>query len=109
MKEITGNEHHAAYKSISGMKTLLGNSGMLAYLSYMAERLVFGRELLKDTGSIYLHRDPTASHYLKKVMDDIFGQKNFRNEIVWDYGKTSNAAAKKFLRGSRHYSVLLAE
>ena len=56
---------------------------MLAYITYMAERLAFCRELLKETGSIYLHCDPTASHSLKLVMDAIFGAKNFRNQIVW--------------------------
>ena len=58
---------------------------MLAYLSYMALRLVECRSVLKETGSIYLHCDPTASHYLKVVLDAVFGAKNFRNEIVWCY------------------------
>ena len=83
---------HPAYKSIFALKTLLGKSGMLSYLSYMAERLALLREMLKDTGSIYLHCDPHASHYLKIVMDNIFGAENFRNEIVWCYGKWSNKA-----------------
>ena len=56
---------------------------MLAYLAYMAERLALLRMMLKETGSIYLHCDPHASHYLKMVMDDIFGAENFRNQIVW--------------------------
>ena len=50
---------------------------MLAYLSYMALRLVECRSVLKETGSIYLHCDPTASHYLKVVLDAVFGAKNF--------------------------------
>jgi adenine specific DNA methylase Mod len=62
---------------------LLGTSNMMAYLSMMAPRLVELRRVLKPTGSIYLHCDPTASHYLKVVMDSIFGATNFRNEIVW--------------------------
>ena len=49
----------------------------------MAVRLLEMRRLLKDTGSIYLHCDPTASHYLKTLMDAVFGQGRFRNEIVW--------------------------
>ena len=56
---------------------------LLAYLSYMVERLLQMKLILKPTGSIYLHCDPTASHYLKAMMDAIFGHQNFRNEIVW--------------------------
>ena len=59
------------------------SEGMGAYMCFMAVRLLAMRRLLKPTGSIYLHCDPTASHYLKAVMDAIFGQKNFRNQIVW--------------------------
>ena len=58
---------------------------MLAYLTYMAERLGQMHRLLKPTGSIYLHCDPTASHYLKTLMDCIFGHQNFKNEIIWSY------------------------
>ena len=56
---------------------------LLAYLSYMVQRLVVMKGLLRPTGSIYLHCDPTASHYIKVMMDGIFGHENFRNEIVW--------------------------
>ena len=56
---------------------------MLAYLTMMAPRLIELRRVLRDTGSIYLHCDPTASHYLKLLMDAIFGVENFRNEIIW--------------------------
>ncbi len=55
------------------------------YLSYMAIRLIEIHRVLKDTGSVYLHCDPTMSHYLKLSMDCIFGEKNFRNEIIWCY------------------------
>ena len=58
---------------------------LAAYLSYMTERLIWMKKILKPTGSIYLHCDPTASHYIKAVMDVIFGHQNFRNEIVWCY------------------------
>ena len=51
----------------------------------MGVRLLEMRRLLKPTGSIYLHCDPTASHYLKMVLDAVFGQGNFRNEVVWAY------------------------
>ena len=79
---------HPAYLSISGFYQMRPDgNGMLSYLSYMAERLAEMKRLLKPTGSIYLHCDPTASHYLKIIMDDIFGdgKKNYRNEIVWCY------------------------
>ena len=63
---------------------------MLAYLSYMAQRLIQCQRVLKDTGSIYLHCDPTASHYLKILLDAVFGAKYFRNEIVWCYTGPAN-------------------
>ena len=59
------------------------NPNLLAYLSYMTQRLLPMRGILKPTGSIYLHCDPTASHYIKVMMDSIFGHENFRSEIVW--------------------------
>jgi site-specific DNA-methyltransferase (adenine-specific) len=66
---------------------------MSAYLTYMAQRVIEMHRILKDTGSIYLHCDPTASHYLKGLLDMIFGKNNFRNEIVWGY--TGPSSAKK--------------
>ena len=77
---------HPAHKAVVGLRTLIGEGGMLAYLSYMAERLAEMPRILKRTGSIYLHCDPTASHGLKLVMDTIFGPRScfrFRNEIIW--------------------------
>ena len=103
VKLITGDiyhddyHHHPAFKSILALKILIGKSGMLAYLSYMAERLALLRMMLKDTGSIYLHCDPHASHYLKMLMDDIFGAENFRNEIIWHYS-AGHSPRKDFKR-----------
>ena len=71
---------HAA---IVGLNGILGPSGMLAYLTYMAERLEHIVRLLKPTGSVYLHCDPTAAHYLKVLMDAALGAGNFRNEVIW--------------------------
>ena len=71
--------------AIVGLHMMLDECGMLAYLTYMAPRLAEIRRVLKDTGSVYLHCDPTASHYLKLVMDAVFGKKAYRNEIVWPY------------------------
>jgi len=64
--------------------TFLGASDMLAYLTMMAPRLVELRRVLKPTGSLYLHCDPTASHYLKMLLDAVFGPGNFRNEVTWE-------------------------
>ena len=63
------------------------SDGMGAFLCFMAIRLLEMRRVLKDTGSIYLHCDPTASHYLKTIMDAIFGIKWFQNEVIWHYAK----------------------
>ena len=75
-----------ASKVIAAFETLIPRSKVLSYTSYMAERLFQMWRILKPTGSIYLHCDPYASHYLKLVMDAIFGEKHFRNEIVWFKG-----------------------
>ena len=74
-----------------------------SYLVYMATRLLEMPRLLKPTGSIYLHCDPTMSHYLKLMMDAIFGRDNFRNEIVWSY-RTGGASKRRFAR--KHDIVL---
>jgi DNA modification methylase len=68
---------------MQAFRTFLGPCDMLAYLAMMAPRLVELHRVLKPTGSIYLHCDPTASHYLKLLLDAVFGPMNFRNEIVW--------------------------
>lgn len=68
---------------IGALRSSIGENQMLAYLVMMAARLVELHRVLKPTGSLYLHCDPTASHYLKIILDTIFGPQNFRNEIVW--------------------------
>ena len=98
VEKIKGALGHPAHKAIRGLAEMLPETGMLAYLVYMAERLAEMHRILKDSGSIYLHCDPTASHYLKTIMDDIFGADNFRNEIVWAYSKPRNTKYK-FLAG----------
>ena len=92
-----------AHNAIDGLHRLLGESGMLAYLTYMAERLGECWRLLKPSGSIYLHCDPTASHYLKIVMDSVFGAANFINEITW---KRTSAHSRVVRYGPIH-DVLL--
>ncbi|MCY4556469.1 MAG: site-specific DNA-methyltransferase [Chloroflexi bacterium] len=76
---------------------------LLAYLSYMVERLLVMKRILKPTGSIYLHCDPTASHYIKVMMDGIFGHKNFLNEVIWHY--QTGGAGKRFY-AKKHDSIL---
>ena len=71
-----------------------------SYLAYMAVRLLEMKRILKPTGSIYLHCDPTMSHYLKLVMDAIFGKGSFRNEVVWRYKKYQKAKMRYFTRNS---------
>jgi len=84
-------DHPKLHKLLEAVKEIEGGASYnFYYLVYMAVRLVECHRVLKDTGSIYLHCDPTMSHYLKLVMDYIFGEKNFRNEIVWSYRWASN-------------------
>ncbi len=65
------------------LRGFLGENDMMAYLTIMANRLLELHRVLKPTGSLYLHCDPTASHYLKIVLDGVFGKENFKSEIVW--------------------------
>ena len=76
-------------------KAVKGNKGaMRAYLAFMGPRLAEMHRILKDTGSIYLHCDPTASHYLKALMDSLFGSDNFRNEVIWKRTSTKSLAKR---------------
>lgn len=79
---VTGAPERVA-TAIGALRELIGNNQMMAYLVMMAARLVELHRVLKPTGSLYLHCDPTASHYLKVVLDALFGTENFVNEIVW--------------------------
>lgn len=90
-------------KAMQSFRLLLGETDMLAYLSMMAPRLLELRRVLKPTGSIYLHCDPTASHYLKLLMDAVFAPKRFQNEFIWYY---SGGGASK-TRWARKHDVLL--
>ena len=76
---------------------------LLAYLIFMVQRLLHMKSILRPTGSIYLHCDPTASHYIKVMMDGIFGHENFRNEIIWKR-TSAHSGAKRF--GPVHDTIL---
>ena len=92
----------ALWHYIDAVQSIHGDS-MMSYLVMMATRLIEMKRVLKPTGSIYLHCDPTASHYLKLLMDSIFGKERFRNEIVWCY--SSGGASKK--RFAKKHDTLL--
>ena len=84
---------------LRAMRGFLKENDMMAYLAMMAVRLIELHRVLKPTGSLYLHCDPTASHYLKLLLDGVFGATNFVNEIIWKrYGAHNDVG-----QGSRHY------
>ena len=91
-------------QAMQAFRMFLGESDMLAYLAMMAPRLVELRRVLKPAGSLYLHCDPTASHYLKMLMDAVLGPKYFRNEIAW---QRSTAKGHAFTRFPTAQDVLL--
>jgi site-specific DNA-methyltransferase (adenine-specific) len=79
---------------MQSFRTWLGKSGLLAYLAMMAVRLVELRRVLKSSGSLYLHCDPTASHYLKLILDCLFEADNFRSEVIWKRTSSHNSARR---------------
>jgi len=91
-REIEENLPKEIADLIRALRSFLGENDMMAYLVMMAIRLQELYRVLKPTGSIYLHCDPTASHYLKLLMDAVFGANYFRNEIVWYYRRWTNAS-----------------
>ena len=80
---VRDSGHHKTYDLLDTMRGFLGENDMMAYLAMMAARLIELHRVLKPTGSLYLHCDPTASHYLKLLLDGVFGARSYRNEIVW--------------------------
>lgn len=92
-----------AANMLKAIRSFLGENDMMAYLAMMAARLIELHRVLKPTGSLYLHCDPTASHYLKALLDSIFGPKNFRTEIVWKRSSAhSDAKQGRKLHGHIH-------
>lgn len=88
--------HGELARFLSDTVTRLGRNDLSAYLVMMAARLVELHRVLKPTGSLYLHCDPTASHYLKTVLDVVFGPENFRNEIIWKRTTAHSDARRRF-------------
>lgn len=94
-------------QAIQAFRTFLGDSNMMAYLAMMAPRLVELRRVLKPTGSLYLHCDPTASHYLKLLLDGVFGVEKFRSEIIWKRsGAHSDTKQGRKIHGHIHDVIL---
>ena len=89
---------------LQAMRGFLGQNDMMAYLTMMAQRMAELHRVLKPTGSIYLHCDPTASHYLKLMMDAVFEQNSFRSEIIW---RRTNAKGLSFKGYPRNNDILL--
>lgn len=81
----------AVKEMITAFRQFVGRNALMAYLVMMTPRLVELRRVLKPTGSLYLHCDPTAGHYLKILLDTVFGKENFRNEIIWRRTGSHNA------------------
>ena len=96
--DVTIKDTENVSKLIAALFQTLGKNDVMAYLVMMTARLIELHRVLKSTGSLYLHCDPTASHYLKLVLDQIFGPVNFRNEIVWQKIRTEKAQSKQFAK-----------
>jgi DNA modification methylase len=94
-------------KMIGALRDFIGTNQMMAYLVMMAVRLVELHRVLKPTGSLYLHCDPTASHYLKLVLDTIFGPANFRNEISWKRSSAHSDTRQGMRRCGKIRDILL--
>jgi site-specific DNA-methyltransferase (adenine-specific) len=95
--------HPRAFELLRAMRSFLGENDMMAYLSMMAIRLIELHRVLKPSGSLYLHCDPTASHYLKLLLDGVFGHQHYVNEITWKRTSAHNDAG----RFGRNTDILL--
>ena len=96
-QDVLTSGNSDAANMLSSMRSFLGDNDMMAYLAMMAVRLIQLHRVLKPVGSLYLHCDPTASHYLKLLLDAVFGPKSYANEIIWQR-TTAHSSAKKFSR-----------
>ncbi|MFC4292632.1 DNA methyltransferase [Sphingorhabdus arenilitoris] len=102
--EVMKSGNNDAFTLLRAMREFLGDNDMMAYLAMMAVRLIELHRVLKPTGSLYLHCDPTASHYLKLLLDGVFGADRFENEIVWN---RTNAKSHAHTRFPSSHDVLL--
>jgi len=100
--EILHNPNTLVAEMMNAFRKFLGENDMMAYLTMMANRLLELHRVLKPTGSLYLHCDPTASHYLKIVLDSVFGKEFYANEIIW---KRAETVKGNFGQGRRKFDV----
>ena len=89
-------DEHPALENVLSCAGMAHSKGMQSYLTMMAVRMLELHRVLKPTGSLYLHCDPTASHYLKQLLDTIFGQGRFRNEIIWERTKPKGNMTRRY-------------
>lgn len=104
LMDITNSGNHRLHVLMQAMRAAIGENAMMAYLVMMAVRLQQLHRVLRPSGSLYLHCDPTASHYLKLVLDAVFGVENFRNELIWQRTAAKGDAGNKF--GAVHDCIL---
>ncbi|MFD8540955.1 DNA methyltransferase [Streptomyces rubrogriseus] len=102
---VNGGLPLSVAEALTAMRTLLGENDASAYLVNMAPRLVELHRALKATGSLYLHCDPTMSHYLKVLLDAIFGAVNFRNELIWQRTGSKGLTTRRL---ATNHDVILA-
>lgn len=100
---VQGTNNLDVAEMMQALRKFLGDNDMMAYLTMMARRLLELHRVLKPTGSLYLHCDPNASHYLKIVLDGVFGPENFRNEVIWKR-TSAHSSAKRW--GDVHDTLL---
>jgi site-specific DNA-methyltransferase (adenine-specific) len=94
--DVVRSGNAAAATMLRAMRSFLGDNDMMAYLAMMAVRLIELHRVLKPTGSLYLHCDPTASHYLKILLDAVFGAKCFRTEVIWKRTSAHSNSKRNF-------------
>jgi adenine specific DNA methylase Mod len=105
--DVVRGRNAAAATMLRAIRAFLGDNDMMAYLAMMAVRLIELHRVLKPTGSLYLHCDPTASHYLKVLLDAVFGAKGFNSEIIWKRSSAhSDTKQGKKNHGHIHDTIL---
>jgi DNA modification methylase len=105
--EVMRSGNTAAFELLRAMRGFLGDNDMMAYLAMMAVRLIELHRVLKPTGSLYLHCDPTASHYLKLLLDGVFGADKFRGELLWKRSSAHNDGKQGSKQPGRIHDVIL--
>ena len=101
---VRDSGHHKTFDLLETMRGFLGENDMMAYLAMMAARLIELHRVLKETGSLYLHCDPTASHYLKLLLDGVFGANQMINEIIWNRSTGKSLMSRRLPRN--HDTIL---